>query len=44
MIASTEVKMPAPPMPAKARPKMRTLMLGATPQMREPISNKVMEI
>lgn len=33
------LKMPVPPAPASARPKMRTFMLGATPQMREPSSN-----
>ena len=37
-----ETKMQAPPMPANARPKMSTLMLGATPQMRLPTSKMMM--
>lgn len=32
------VKMPVPPSPAIARPRIRTNMLGAAPQMREPSS------
>lgn len=32
--------LPAAPTPAKARPKMRTLTLGATPQMRDPYASK----
>jgi hypothetical protein len=36
-----ETKIPAAPTPAKARPKIRTSDEGATPQMRDPISNRV---
>lgn len=40
IIAMHDPNIPAAPTPAKARPKMRTFMLGATPQMREPISKR----
>ena len=35
------MEMPAPPNPAMARPTMRAVELGATPQMRLPISKMV---
>ena len=35
---SAELKIPEPPRPEMARPRMRTAMLGATPQSREPTS------
>lgn len=41
-IERTATKMPAAPTPAKARPKMRILMLGAAAQMTDPTSNSVM--
>lgn len=36
------VKMPAEPKPAMARPTMNVGEVGATPQMREPISKTMM--
>lgn len=38
-IINPELKIPEPPMPEIARPKIRTVMLGATPHNREPSSN-----
>lgn len=35
---------PAPPAPAMARPTIRAVLLGATPQIREPSSNTAMEM
>lgn len=35
---------PAPPAPAMARPTIRAVLLGATPQIREPSSKTAMEI
>ena len=39
MIDSAPVAIPAPPKPAIARPTMSILLLTATPQMSEPVSN-----
>jgi hypothetical protein len=44
MIVYTPEPMPAAPRPAMARPTMSTVLLGATPQMREPSSKINMEI
>jgi len=41
MTVRTEMKMPEAPTPCTARPKMRTLTVGLTPQMRLPISKTV---
>jgi hypothetical protein len=38
MIKMAPEKMPAAPIPATARPMMRAVEFGATPQMSEPIS------
>jgi hypothetical protein len=38
MIKMAPEKIPAAPTPATARPMIRAVELGATPQMREPIS------
>ena len=40
MILSTATKSPAAPIPANARPKMRTSTLGEMAQMREPCSSR----
>jgi hypothetical protein len=42
MMERQEPKMPAAPTPANARPKMRTFMVGATPQISEPTSKITM--
>ena len=39
-----EMNMPEAPMPWNARPKMRTFMLGATPQMSDPTSKMKMQV
>jgi len=44
IIVRIEIKIPAAPTPATARPKMRNGILGATPQKRDPISNNVITI
>lgn len=38
MMTIPPLKIPAAPAPAKARPKIKTFILGATPQANEPIS------
>lgn len=38
MMRTAPLKIPAEPIPAMARPMMRAVELGATPQMREPTS------
>jgi hypothetical protein len=38
MMRIAPLKMPAAPTPATARPMMRAVELGATPQIREPTS------
>jgi hypothetical protein len=38
-----ERKIPEAPTPWKALPKIRTFILGATPHMREPVSNRTMQ-
>ena len=43
-IVRMERKIPEAPTPWKALPKIRTFMLGATPQIREPISNIMMQV
>lgn len=39
MMINAPEKMPAPPIPAMARPIMRAIELGLAPQMAEPTSN-----
>jgi hypothetical protein len=39
MMINAPEKMPAPPMPAIARPTMRATELGLAPQIAEPTSN-----
>lgn len=39
-----EMKIPDAPMPWNARPKMRTSIEGATPQIREPISKRIIHV
>ena len=39
-----ERKIPEAPTPWKALPKIRTFILGASPQIREPISNMTMQV
>jgi hypothetical protein len=41
MMDKTETKMPAAPQPARARPKIKELTLGAAAQMRDPCEERV---
>lgn len=36
-------KIPAPPKPARARPRIKTRELGAAPQRADPASNKIIQ-
>lgn len=40
MITTVPPEIPAAPMPATARPKMKAVELGAAPQMAEPTSKR----
>ena len=44
MIIRAPEKMPADPKPAIARPRMRAVELGATPQTKEPSSKMPMAV
>jgi hypothetical protein len=44
IIVTAPVKRPAPPIPATARPIMKAVEEGATPQIREPSSKMEMKV
>ena len=44
MVMMEPVEIPAAPIPATARPKMKTGELGAAPQIAEPISKIAMQV
>ena len=42
MITKAPEKIPATPIPAMARPTIKAVLVGATPQIKEPTSKRVM--